>query len=76
MQFMRHAAHGWTHANGLEIIELKKHGWIETSYEEHAAEVAKKQTKPDNQPQSIDETEGNIAQPSGAPVKRRGRPPR
>lgn len=74
---MRHDIHGWTHANGVEIVEMKKNGWRESSYKEHAAEVAKKLKLSDNPPQSTDVAEGNIAKPSGEhPAKRRGRPPR
>jgi hypothetical protein len=74
MQFMRHDIHGWAHANGLEIIELKKNGWRESSHEEHAVEVAKKLKKHDNSHQSNDELEGTSALPSGEPLaKRRGR---
>jgi len=72
---MRHDLNGWHDAAGADIEEMKKNGWRESSYEEHAAAVAKKLQKKDNAPQSKDELEGNPALPSGeAPVKRRGRP--
>jgi len=73
---MKHENGGWHDASGHEVEEMKKNGWIESSYKEYAAVVAKKTQKPDNTPQSQDEVEGNKAQPSGNydPVKRRGRP--
>lgn len=39
---MRHPDHGWHNASGLEFEEMKKNGWIESSYEEHAKFVAAK----------------------------------
>lgn len=72
---MRHELHGWHQATGAEVGHMKENGWKESSLEEHAQEVAKKLAKRDNTPQSIDESEGNPALPSGEPpVKRRGRP--
>lgn len=41
---MRHENHGWHNAVGSEIEEMKKNGWIESSYEEHAKFVAAKYT--------------------------------
>jgi len=73
---MRHDKNGWHDAPGNEIEAMKKNGWRESSYEEYAAEVAKKTKSKDNPTQSKDETEGDVAKPSGEqPVKRRGRPP-
>lgn len=73
---MRHDQHGWHNASANEFETMKKNGWRESSLEEHAAEVAKKLKVSDNPTQSTDVIEGNIAKPSGEPVKRRGRPPR
>lgn len=39
---MRHNGHGWHNASGLEVEELKKLGWIESSYEEHQKVVEAK----------------------------------
>jgi len=72
---MKHDNGGWHDASGAEVEDMKKNGWVESSYNEYAAVVAKKTQKQDNAPQSKDENEGTPALPSGDTLaKRRGRP--
>ena len=63
---MRHDEHGWHNANGIEIEEMKKNGWIESSYAEYQKVVdAKKSPK---------QKEAVIIEPQDAPAK--GKPGR
>lgn len=44
---MRHDQHGWHNAGGIEVEEMKKNGWIESSYEE-LQKVIDAKKKPQN----------------------------
>jgi hypothetical protein len=39
---MRHKSHGWHNANGAEVEEMKKNGWVESSVKEQLEVIAAK----------------------------------
>lgn len=50
---MRHPNHGWHDASGADVEVMKKNGWIESSYEEHAKVVAAKHATKDSTSNAI-----------------------
>lgn len=63
---MRHDEHGWHQATGLEVEDMKKNGWIETSDAERKKIIDAKKS-----PQKV---EADIIEPQDAPAK--GKPGR
>lgn len=63
---MRHPDNGWHNASGIEVEEMKKNGWIESSYEEYQKVIDAKKS-----PQL---KEAVIIEPQDAPAK--GKPGR
>ena len=62
--YMKHPKHGFTHALGQEVVENKKHGWIECDINE---EIKKKIV-----PEVIAE---EVETPEGAYEKKFGKKP-
>lgn len=63
---MRHPDNGWHNASGLEVEDMKKNGWIESSDEEYQKVITAKKS-PQNK-------EADIIEPQDAPAK--GKPGR
>mgnify|MGYP001583423616 CR=1 FL=1 len=64
---MRHPMQGWHNAMSSEVEEMKKNGWLESSYEERAKIVAAKyapQSETTETPETLQE------KPNGKPGRK------
>lgn len=51
---MKHEKHGWHNALGIEVEDMKKNGWEESSYDELKAIIAAKTAQKVNEDDTIE----------------------
>lgn len=57
---MRHDVNGWHNASGPEIEDMKKNGWIESSYEEYKKVIDAKKAPKHEEPVIIEAQDATV----------------